>query len=83
MRGEYAGGDTGLTPPSRLGQTPITSPFDAPVSLLGIDHRAAGLEVDALRPIDVHVGCGRQQLASGAVERVLEAVLVERDEDLS
>src|SRR5215475_12265540 len=34
-RGEYAGGEAGLTPPSRLGQMPLTLPFEAPVCLLG------------------------------------------------
>ena len=35
MRGEYAGGEDGLTPPSRLGQMSFTFPFDAPVCLAG------------------------------------------------
>src|SRR5579859_5740346 len=34
-RGEYAGGEAGLTPPSRLGQMPFTLPFETPVCLVG------------------------------------------------
>src|SRR6185437_10430411 len=33
--GEYAAGEAGLTPPSRLGQIPFTLPFEAPVCLFG------------------------------------------------
>ena len=34
MRGEYAAGEAGLFPPSRLGQMYLTSPLLAPVSLV-------------------------------------------------
>src|SRR6267143_4422949 len=35
VRGEYAAGEDGLTPPSRLGQMPFTLPRDAPVCFAG------------------------------------------------
>src|SRR5690348_16154159 len=34
-RGEYAGGDAGLTPPSRLGQMFLMLPLEAPVCRAG------------------------------------------------
>jgi hypothetical protein len=51
-RGEYAGGEAGLTPPSRLGQIPFTLPREAPVCRVGSNTGlpvARSMEVAQLR----------------------------------
>ena len=77
------GGRRGRAHPAlEAGADPLHVALGRAGLLGGVQHRAAGLEIDALGPGHLDVGRGGEHLAGGAVQRVLEAVLVERDQRL-
>ena len=77
MRGEYAAGDEGLTPPSALGQMPFTLPREAPVALAASSTGRPLLRIHRARPGHRREGRGDQQPPGGPIEGVGKAVLVE------
>jgi len=61
-RRSYAPGDAGLTPPSRLGQMPLTLPREEPGHLRWVPAPGGRLvRVDRFRPIRRREGLGYEQ----------------------